>query len=103
MEVSLSLFHLHNFLLWRHNVALCRHYRAWCNAAEEGSANQCLCRESPWGLVKLPLMHFFSCLNTIIVCRKDGDNYLAYYPEAGFLQGVIPGNRRLPSVVWSCD
>lgn len=53
------------------------------NAAEADSDNQSLYRESPRGLVKPPLMNF--CLPQHHYChRKDGDNYLVYYPEAGF-------------------
>lgn len=51
----------------------------WCNAAETDSDNQAL------GLAKPPLMNF--CLPQHHYChRKDGDNYLVYYPEAGFIQ-----------------
>lgn len=58
----------------------------WCDAAEADSDNQPLYRESPGGLAKLPLMNF--CLPRHHYChRKDGNNYLIYYLEAGFIPG----------------
>lgn len=58
----------------------------WCNAAEADSDNQPLYRESPWGLAKPPLMNFYLPLHHYCH-RKDGDNYLVYYPQAGFIWG----------------
>lgn len=62
------------------------------------SDNQFLYLKSPWGLpTKLPLMNL--CLPRHHYCHsKDGDNYLVYYPEAGFIRPMITGNKRLISV-----
>lgn len=66
--------------MWPSAVITGRHY----GAAEADSDNRLLYRESPWGLVKLPLMNFFLPQHHYYH-RKDGDNYLVYHPDAGFI------------------
>lgn len=91
----LSLFQPHSSLIWSYNVALGHHYREpWWKAIEADSDNQYAF------ILSLPgdLMNFFFLPQYHCCHRKDGDNYLAYYPEA---VSVIPGNRRLISIIRS--
>lgn len=82
----LSPFHLHSYSsggsVWPSVVIT----EPWCDAAEADSDNRILYPESPWGLVKLPLMNF-SLPRHHYCYGKDGDNYLIYYPEAAFILG----------------
>lgn len=82
----LSPFHLHTYFLWRCSVALGHHDGALVRCWGGDSGNHILYPESPWGLVRLPLMNFSLPPHHYCHC-KDGDNYLIYYPEAPFILG----------------